>query len=118
MPKPGAGDLDHRVAFDKRETGNPDSPADYGNTQTDFVEQFQRRAAFKYAGGSESIVAARLEGRGVIKVRVRRDSLTKTIEPDWQMRDVNTGTVYAIRDVDHVTDRDWVWLVVERGVAT
>lgn len=107
----GAGDLQHRVAFDRRQRTNDGA----GNWQSGFVEQFSRRAAFIYAGGRESVMAARLEGRSVLKVRLRSCSLTRTIEQDWQMRDVRTGAVYAIKEVDAVTDRLWVYLVVERG---
>lgn len=110
----GAGDLRHRVAFDRRvETSDG-----YGNYEGDWAEQFSRRAAFIYAGGGESVTAARLEGRGVMKVRVRSCMLTRTIEQDWRMRDARSGAEYAIREVDAVTDRQWVYLVVERGVAS
>lgn len=117
MAKRAATDLFHSVAFDARVEENPDSPVDYGNTVSAFREQFKRRAAFVYAGGSESVVAARLEGKGVLKVRVRSDGATRIIQADWRMRDTRTGTIYAIRDVDSVTDRQWVYLVVERGIA-
>lgn len=108
----GAGDLHHRVGFDKRERVNDGA----GNWQSGFVEQFTRRAAFIYAGGGEAVMAARLEGRGVLKVRVRSCQQTRTIAQDWQMRDARLGTVYAIREVDAVTNGQWVYLVVERGV--
>jgi hypothetical protein len=111
---PGAGDLDHRVAFDKRATADDGM----GNRRGGWQEQFSRSAAFVYAGGGESVMAARLEGRGVMKVRLRSDSATRTIGSDWRMRDARLGTEYAIREVDAVTDRAWVWLVVERGVAS
>lgn len=119
----GAGDLRHRVAFDRR----TDVADGKGNFQGGFVEQFQRRAAFIYAGGGESVMAARLEGRGILKVRMRSCSLTRAITQDWQMRDVRsgefvnnvwTGVTYAIKEVDALTDRLWVYLVVERGVAS
>lgn len=108
----GAGDLRHRVAFDKRERVSDGA----GNKQAEFVEQFTRRAAFTYAGGGESVMAARLEGRGILKVRVRSCRQTRTITQDWQMRDVRRGTSYAIKEVDAVTSRLWVYLVVESGV--
>jgi hypothetical protein len=115
-----AGDLTHRVAFDKRPAQADDG---YGNTLGPFTEQFQRAAAFVYAGGGETVMAARLEGRGVMKVRVRSDSQTRLIAQDWRIRDVRSNadaakqTVYAIKEVDAVTDRFWVYLMVERGVA-
>lgn len=111
--------LEHSVAFDRR----LDAEDGYGNTVSDWQEQFKRRASFIYAGGGEAVMAARLEGRGVLKCRVVADSSTRLIGQDWQMRDVRTNadpkkqTTYAIREVDNVTDRFWVYLVVERGVA-
>jgi Phage head-tail joining protein len=123
MARSGPGDLRHRVAFDRRKQVDDG----YGNTEGDFVEQFMRRAQFIYAGGGESVMAARLEGRGVVKVRVWSCAQTRTISQDWQMRDARsgafvdgvwTGTTYAITEVDAVTDPQWVYLVVERGVAS
>lgn len=109
-----AGSLKERVALDKRARVNDGA----GNYRSDFVEQFQRRAAFIYAGGSEAVVAERLQGRAILKVRLRKDVLSKTIGTDWQLRDVRRGTVYAIREVDAVTDPLCVFLTVISGVAS
>jgi hypothetical protein len=70
----GAGDLKHRVAFDRRERVNDGA----GNWQSGFVEQFSRRAAFIYAGGGESVMAARLEGRSVMPATARLTPLRKS----------------------------------------
>lgn len=119
----GAGDLKHRVAFDKRERVDRGG----GNMQGKFVEQFDRRAAFIYVGGGEAVMASRLQGKGVLKVRVRSCSMTRQITQDWQMRDARsgqfvngvwTGTTYAITEVDAVTNPQWVYLVVTRGIAS
>ena len=107
----GAGDLRHRVAFDKR-TAVDDG---HGNTISDFAEQFSCRAAFRHRGGSEAVLAARLEGRQILGVYVRSSENTRQIGADWRMRDVRTGTVYDIDAVDSVTDRQWVYLIVESG---
>ena len=58
--KPSAGDLVEAVAFDKREAGNPDSPADYGTTVTDWVQQFAARAHFRFLRAGEAVQAATL----------------------------------------------------------
>lgn len=109
-----AGDLRERVFLDKRERTNDGA----GNHLTgDFQVQFSRRAAFVYAGGGESVMAERLEGRSIIKIRMRKDSQTKLITADWQLRDARRGTVYAIREVDAVTNPMCVYLVVVSGVA-
>lgn len=113
--KPSAGSLRrHRVAFDRRAATDDG----YGNTVAgDFEEQFECVADFRHRGGSEAVMAARLEGRQVLGVYVRSSSQTRAITTDWQMRDVRRGTVYAIDAVDSVTDPAWVYLTVESGVA-
>ncbi len=109
-----AGDLRERVALDKRQATNDGA----GNHRTDFVQQFERRAQFVYAAGSEAVMAERLGGRSVLKIRLRKDSQTKQITSDWQLRDVRRGTVYAIREADTVTHPQCVYLVVVSGVAS
>lgn len=109
-----AGDLREKVALEKRETFTDDA----GNHQRDFVQQFQRRAAFVYAGGGEAVKADRLEGQSIMKIRLRGDSDTRLIKSDWQVRDVRRGTVYAITEVDAVTNPLCVYLKVSSGVAS
>lgn len=110
---PLAQELRHRVAFDKREQVEDG----YGNTESDFREQFKVSAAFRSKGGSESVMAARLEGRNVLGVYIRSSAQARQIESDWRLRDVRTGDVYAVRMVDSVTDRRWIYLEVSTGVA-
>ncbi|MGE0214001.1 MAG: head-tail adaptor protein [Parvibaculaceae bacterium] len=115
--KPTAGELRHRIAFDVRETVNPDAPDDFGNTESEFQEQFQCAAAFRPAGGSEAVQAARLEGRSMMRVYVRSAVETRRIGTDWRMRDLRRGTEYAIGYVDSVTDPAWVYIEAQSGVA-
>ncbi|MGE0653091.1 MAG: head-tail adaptor protein [Alphaproteobacteria bacterium] len=89
--RPTAGELRHRVAFDKREEVNPDAPNDYGNTTDEFVEQFRCRASFEHGGGSEAVMASRLEGRNTFRVSIRSSEASRQIGSDWRMRDVRTG---------------------------
>lgn len=110
---PTAQELSHRVAFDDRQ----DVEDDYGNTQSGFVEQFKVSAAFLTKGGSEAVAAGRLEGRNVLGVYVRSSTQTRQIESDWRMRDLRTGSEYAVKIVDVVTDRRWVYLEVSTGIA-
>jgi len=108
-----AGALTERVAFDA-----PTTAADgFGGQEVGWAEQFQRRAQFVYQRGDEAVEAARLAGRSIYKIRVRSSADTRGITTDWRMRDVRRGTTYNIREVDAVTDRAWVHLVVEGGVA-
>lgn len=124
-----AGQLYEKVAFDSREQVNPDFPEDYGNTESVFTERFTRRAGFTYLRGTETVVAARLQGRQPIVVRVRSDSSTRQITPDWRMRDARNGAwtdtsetewsgpSYAIKSIAPSEDRQWLDIMVESGVA-
>lgn len=109
-----ARNLTGRVHFQKR-TGGPDG---YGNEVTGpWTTQFSRRVHFVYAGGGEAVVAARLEGKAVMKMRVRQSVEARTITESWRAVDARTGVEWAIRVVDSVADRRWVFLEIERGVA-
>lgn len=87
------------------------------------------RAEIIYSRGSEIVEAARLEGRAIYKIRIRCCAAAQAISTDWRMRDLHLGPEtgpaddplpgvrYAIREVDAVTDRRWVYIVVEGGKA-
>jgi len=110
---PTAGELQHRVAFDERITINDG----LGNTEGGFAERFKLWAAFRSRGGSEAVVAARLEGRNTLGVYLRSTAQSVQIKSDWRMRDTRTGDVYAVRIVDAVSDRNWVYLEAQTNVA-
>lgn len=124
-PKTSSGQLYEKVAFDERETQSDG----HGNFEAGFVQEFQRRASFTYLRGTESVIAARLEGRQPIVVRVRRDEDTLRIRSDWRMRNLRegqwqdsnellwSGTLYAVKSVALTEDRRWIDIIVESGVA-
>ena len=106
------------VAFDKRVQGNPDSPADYGNTQTEWAEQFRCRAAFIHLWGGEQVLAGRLQGQHLQVMLVRSSSETRQIATDWRARDVNSGIEYNVRDITpHEDDNQWLDVLCQAGVA-
>jgi len=108
-----AGPLIESVAFDELS-----SVADgYGNMQQTFVEQVKTRASVTWLRGSEGIDAARLEGQQPAIVRIRVSEATLAIKPDWRMRDLRTGTIYAIRGITRSTDRGWLDVLVQSGRA-
>ena len=115
--RPTAGNLTHRVAFDRRANVNPDFPNDFGNTVSGWVEQFQCRAEFIHLRGGESVMAARLQGKHTQVIRVRATALTRSVSTDWRVRDVHSGAAFNIRDITPV-DRQWLDMLCERGVAT
>lgn len=110
--KNGRGRFYHRVAWDLR----ADADDGYGNTVTDWTEQFQTRAGFTFLRGSEAVIAARLEGRQPVIVRVRVSSRTRQITTDWRMRDARSGEIYAVRSIIETDDRAYRDITVERGV--
>lgn len=109
----GAGKLFELVAFDERQL----VPNGYGAKQAGFVEQFRIRAEFDFLRGGEAVIAARLEAKQPVLVRVRANADTKRIKPDWQMRDVHSGIAYAIRAVAPTPDRAAFTILAEGGVA-
>lgn len=108
--------LRERVAFD-RPTLSPDG---YGGRVSGWSEapaSHECRAELIYLRGGEAVEAARLAGRSVYKVRVRQCAQAREISADWRMRDLRRGAEYNVREVDAITDRAWIFLVVESGVA-
>lgn len=114
MPGIDAGRLIQRVAFDKRDLVDDG----YGNMVGDWAEQFKTRAEYIFGRGDESVMAARLEGRSPMIVRIRKSNAAKAIATDWQMRDLADGTAYNVRDVTWDNSRAVIDLLVEGGVAT
>lgn len=113
-----AGYLCERVAFDRREDVNPDEPADYGNTTSQFVEQFVVAAGIQAKFGGEAVTAARLQGQQPVTIKVRQSDQTRLIKEDWRARDVRSGTEYAIRSiVDPDGKRAWLEILTQTGVA-
>lgn len=113
MAKIGAPALYFRVHAQSREPLEDG----YGNTEDEFVTRFTVRAAYTHLRGGEAVLAGRLEGRHTTAITVRASSDTRQITPDWRLVDAHDGTVWAVRDVTHETDRAWITLLCESGVA-
>jgi head-tail adaptor len=113
-----SGELRYRVAFDKRLDVNPDAPDDYGNTQSEFVEQFVVAAKVVARFGGEAVTAARLAGQQPVNITVRQSSQSRQVTTDWRARDVRSGTVYNIRSItDPENDLAWFEMLCQSGVA-
>lgn len=118
MKKPrSAGELQHRIAFDKRVDQNPDSPADYGNTVSDWEEQFVTRAGLIHLRGGEQVIAARLNNTHPLVMYVRSSADTRSITSAWRARDTRTGKTYNLRDITPAEDRRWIDILAITGVA-
>jgi SPP1 family predicted phage head-tail adaptor len=115
LQQTGAGRLYWHVAFDQRQ----DEEDEYGNMVSNWVEKFQRRAEFRTLPGSETVLAARLQGRQPMQINVRVDAEVALVGNDWQVRDVRNGLAYNIRDIRRDTsNRSMMVFMVEGGVAT
>jgi len=112
-PKPGAGQLIEFVSWQKRLPINDG----YGNTEGTFEEQFTSRAGYTWMKGGEAVIAARMEGKQPIGVRVRRNSNTLQIRPDWRMVDIDSGFIYAVHAITESPERGYLDVLVEMGVA-
>jgi head-tail adaptor len=111
--KRGAGELKHRIAFDKRVFADDG----YGNSVGEFQEQFQTHAGFVHLRGGEAVIASRLEGQHVQVIFVRASTQVRDVSGDWQIRDVRTGVAYNIRDITLADDRKWLDFLTQSGVA-
>lgn len=109
----GAGVLRERVAFDVA----VETPDGSGGMERTWSEVAERAAEFRYERGREAVQAGGLTGSAVFKVCVRSDEVTRGLTTAHRMRDVRRGVIYNLREVDSITDRAWVWLGVENGVA-
>lgn len=109
-----AGQLRHRVAFDRRQ----DVEDEYGNTKSDFVEQFVVAAKVQAKFGGETVTAARLTGQQPVTIVVRQSAQTRQIGVDWRARDVRSGVEYAIRSIVDPDDRRaWLEILTQTGTA-
>jgi len=108
-----AGDLYYMVAFEKKGSQSDG----YGGAENAWSEQFRCRASFVHLRGGESVQASRLEGRHPQVISVRASTQTRLATTDWRIKDVRTGDIFAIRDIEPVTDRAFIGFLCERGVA-
>lgn len=122
-----AGRLKEHVAFDAP-VENPDGA---GGVEIGWSEFRTCRAEFIYSRGSEAVEASRLQGRSVYKVKIRDLGTASQINQSSRMRTVRRGSPngeglsdplpgerYNVREIDRITTRGWVYLVVESGVAS
>lgn len=104
-----AGALNHRIEFlQKTTTTNA-----IGGRGDAFVAQFSRRAAFRHKSGGEAVIAARLEGRHVMVVTIRRCAQSSQIDASWRVRDQRENVVFDIKDITTSEDGGWLEILCE-----
>lgn len=116
-----AGRLRDRVAFDA-----PGSGTDaFGGATRSWTEFYACWAQWIYAKGDETLQAAREAGRKSYKIKIRSGLKARAITEGYRMRDPNRGLPAGVEgdtlpgnrwnvvEVDAITDRAWVFIVVE-----
>lgn len=117
MRRIGSGDLRYKIDCQKKidgvdELGHP-VPGAGG-----WVTQFSVHAAYRHLRGGEDVMAGRLQGHHAQVITVRASSQARQITAGWRLVDARDGTVFNVRDVTAETDRMWITLLAERGVAS
>ena len=109
-----AGDMRDRLQFEKRS----DTDDGYGNSQATFSPQFQCWGQIMPQRGTEQAMDSRLQGIQPMVIRVRLNSDTQAIATDWQVRDLRTDAVYAIKSVvDPTRRREFLEITATSGIA-
>lgn len=107
-----AGDLDHRLQFQKRQ----DRSDGAGNTLAAWVTQFDQAANLRPLRGGEGVLGARLEGRRPVIITIRRSVQAAAITHEWQAVDLRDGRVYQIKEPPRLNgDRDGFEMLSEEG---
>ena len=90
-----AGQLRHRLGFFKRH----DIDDGYGNTKSDFpgTPEFEVFGKVVARLGGETVLQARLQNQQLYLLTVRQSSLTSAVTAEWMAKDMNAGTIYAIK---------------------
>lgn len=107
-----AGQLRYRVCFQNRAQAADGA----GNVEGDWQDQFSRWARITPLKGGEEVTARRLQGMQPAILRVRSDSETRTVTPQWRVRDVLNGVVYNIKSISNEDElRIWLAMMCESG---
>lgn len=117
MTVDSAGELRHRVAFQRRveTTGSGEASDKYGNALSEWETVFECRARLQPRLGGEEVVAARLQGKQPYILTVRSSRLSREVTPAWRVYDVRAGMrpdgkspkrVFDIKSVSNVDERN------------
>ncbi len=108
-----AGKLVERVTF-RSPVAAPDG---LGGTIYGWNDEFTYRAGYQRLRGSETVQAARLEGRQPTVITVRASKDSRRVDTDWSIVDVRTGEKFNIRSREITPDRQHIQFLAESGVA-
>jgi len=108
----GAPNLYEKVRF---ESPAPVSDG-YGGPVDGWTEEFTLRAAFRWLRGGETVQQARLLGRSVLVITIRRSTDSLTITPEWRAVDARTEAIFNVRSILPTLDRAFLEITCETGV--
>lgn len=112
--KNDAGGLHDYYGFESRD---PVSDG-YGNDISGpWVERFAAHAETIPVRGGETVLAARLEGRQPVMLRVRSSIAARAVSTDWRCHDKRNDTYFNVRALTLSPDRAFIEMLAEAGVA-
>jgi hypothetical protein len=112
----GAGDLRTKMTFYAVPTDDTQGGGFGGGSGTPEA-RFDTDGQLTPRFGTEEVMAARLAGRQPYTYRVRSDSNTRQVTPEWFCKD-RDGKQYNVRAVaDPDQRRAWLDMLIESGVA-
>lgn len=109
-----AGELRERFEFQERVAASDG----YGNEQGAWAARYECAGRRQMLRGGESVMASRLEGRSPAIITIRANSMARAITTDWRARDIRSEELWNIRSISPSEKRDYLDLLVEKGVAT
>lgn len=90
----------------------------HGNFTAGWRALINLRATIEELRGGESIQAAKLAGKGLVKIRIRSSPQSRSIRPEDRIINRSTGITYNIRHIeDSGRNNDFLTILCERGVA-
>lgn len=108
-----AGELRQRFSFASRQVTNDGM----GNEQGEWVPQFEAAGKRTVLRGGEQVMADRLGGREPAIITIRHSIQARQVTTDWRCTDFRTGEIFNIRQVMPSEKRDFIELLVDKGVA-
>lgn len=114
---PGAGELNERLAFQKRVASADDG---YGNREGSWQEQFRCAAKVQPLRGSEAVIAQRLAGVQPVIITIRSCVAARLVGPFWRAVDTrDSSRVFNIKAGANFDERnEFITMMAESGVPT
>jgi hypothetical protein len=110
-----AGERNEKIAFESR--GERIGAVDRGNSKGPFAHRFNLNARRKSLRGTETVIAARLQGQQPVVFTVLASSKSREITTEWRIKD-RAGVFYAIKGITLSDDRSEFDILAQSGIAS